>query len=110
MFAEEEYLRNKFGIVYEEWANKTPAFIPRIKGWKKENLPFSIKTVLRREYSGFYGIVIMFTILEVVGDLFVEGKLEVDLMWGIILGVGTVVYLVLMTLKKKTKLLYEEGR
>ena len=51
-FAEEEFLRKKFGDAYLEWANKTPAFIPRFKNWKKPELPFSLKAALKKEYSG----------------------------------------------------------
>jgi protein-S-isoprenylcysteine O-methyltransferase Ste14 len=52
MFAEEEFLRKKFGEEYEKWANKTPAFFPRLKNWVPNVLPFSIRNVLKREYSG----------------------------------------------------------
>ena len=38
MFAEEAFLRRKFGKEYEEWANKTPAFLPRLKNWKRPQL------------------------------------------------------------------------
>jgi protein-S-isoprenylcysteine O-methyltransferase Ste14 len=30
MYAEEEFLRGKFGQAYTDWANATPAFIPRL--------------------------------------------------------------------------------
>ncbi len=92
MFAEEEFLKKKFGKEYEDWAGNTPAFIPKMKGWKKPDLPFSMKKVLKGEYNGFFGIIAVFTILEVVGDYFAEGKLELDLMWSLIFGTGFVVF------------------
>ena len=110
MFAEEEYLKRKFGKEYEDWADRTPAFIPKTKGWKKPDLPFSVKNVLKREYNGFFGIIAMFTTLEVVGDYFVEGTLELDLMWGLIFVTGFVVFITLRTLRKKTHILSEKGR
>ncbi|MBU1181392.1 MAG: isoprenylcysteine carboxylmethyltransferase family protein [Pseudomonadota bacterium] len=110
MFAEEAFLRNKFGSDYENWAGNTPAFIPKMRGWKKPDLPFSVKNVLKREYNGFFGIIIMFTFLEVAGDYFAEGKLELDLMWGLIFGTGFVVFVMLRTLKKRTNILSEKGR
>lgn len=110
MFAEEAFLRNKFGSDYENWASNTPAFIPKMKGWKKPGLPFSVKNVLKREYNGFFGIITMFTTLEVIGDYFVEGKLEIDLMWGLIFGVGFIAFVTLWTLRKKTGFLSENGR
>lgn len=53
MFAEEEFLRKKFGNEYVVWANKTSAFCPKFKNWEKLTLSFSLRNVLKREYSGF---------------------------------------------------------
>lgn len=110
MFAEEEFLREKFGREFVEWADRTPAFIPKIKGWKRPSLAFSFRTVLRKEYSGFFGIIVTFTLLEIVGDLFATGKLALDLMWGLIFFPGCLIYLILRTLKKRTNILSVGGR
>jgi len=110
IFAEEAYLRKKFGDEYLNWADVTPVFIPKFSNYKKPNLPFSLRHVLRREYSGFFAVIVVLFILEVAGDLFAENKFEVDLMWVIILGVGFIVWMTLRTLKKKTTLLNVDGR
>jgi len=110
MFAEEEFLRRKFGKSFEQWASKTPAFIPNVKNWTPANLPFSWRNVLKREYSGFFAIIASFTLLEVLGDVVVSGKIEFDLTWAIIFLLGLTTYLVLRTLKKKTSILVVEGR
>lgn len=111
MFAEEEFLRKKFGNSFLEWADKTPAFFPiKLNLWRKPELSFKFKNALRREYSGFFAIISAFTALEVVEEQIVEGQFQLDLMWTIIFGVGLVTYLTLMFLKKKTKLLDVEGR
>ena len=34
MFVEEEFLRRKFGTLYMQWAEKTPAFIPNLRLWQ----------------------------------------------------------------------------
>ena len=81
-----------------------------MKGWRKPDLPFSIKKVLKGEYNGFFGIITVFTLLEVVGDYFAQGKLELDLMWGLIFGTGFVVFITLRTLRKQTQFLSENGR
>jgi len=49
IFAEEAYLRTKFGAEYLDWAERTPVFVPRFRNYQKSNLPFSLKNVLRRE-------------------------------------------------------------
>ena len=110
MFAEEEFLRKKFGEVYLEWAAKTPAFLPRLKNWQRPRLPFSFKTVLRKEYSGFFGVIALFTVLELIEDWIVEKKLVWDPIWTVLFILGFVVFVVLRTLKKKTRLLNVEGR
>ena len=109
MFAEEAYLRGKFGDEYPAWACVTPAFVPRLRNYNKSSLPFSLRNVLKREYSVFFPVIIVLFILEVAGELIVEKKFEVDLMWGILLGVGFIIWITLRTLEKKT-LLNVEGR
>jgi protein-S-isoprenylcysteine O-methyltransferase Ste14 len=110
IFAEEAYLRDKFGNEYLEWANKTPAFIPKLSQYRKANLPFSLRNVLRREYNGFFAVIVILFVLETVGEIFVKGRLEFDLGWIFLLGIGFVVWMVLRSLKKYTKVLYVEGR
>lgn len=110
MYAEEAYLRERFGNVFVEWASRTPAFIPNFKSWKQPSLPFSLRNVLRREYSGIFALIVTLFVLEVVGDIFAEHRLELDLPWELFLILGFVVWAVLRTLKKKTTLLNVEGR
>jgi len=110
MFAEEEYLRKKFGDTYFDWANKTPAFFPKFTNWQRPQLPFSFRTVLKREYLTFFGIVSAFALLEIVGDWVVEGNLELDWMWLIIFTVSLAIFLTIRILRKKTKILHVHGR
>lgn len=64
MFAEERYLEGKFGDDYLNWSKEVPAFIPNFKKFQKSDFPFSIKTVLRREYSGLFAITLGFVIVD----------------------------------------------
>jgi len=100
MFAEEAFLRGRFGDEFTEWAETTPAFIPRFANWKPNIKPFSFKTVLRREQSGLLGIVVTFAFLEAVGDYVVDGRLELDPAWIIVLAAGLLIFCVLTALKK----------
>ncbi len=110
MYAEEHFLRGKFGEPYDAWAAKTPPFIPNVKLWKPPDLPFSFRNVLRREYNGFFAMIVTFFVLEVRGDLAVEGRLMVETGWLILLGVSFVVWIVLRTLKRSSVVLDVEGR
>ena len=110
MFAEEAYLRRKFGKSFDDWAARTPAFLPRFSGWEKAELPFSLRNVLRREYTGFFGIVAGFFLLEVSEHVAVEHELNFEPHWMAIFLAGLTIYLTLRTLKKHTALLDVEGR
>lgn len=110
MYAEEEFLRERFGHAYLEWAEKTPAFVPRWKGWKRPDVLFAWKSVLRREYSGFFVIIASFWALEIGTDLFAEHRLVLSWDAGILFVFGLVTYLTLRTLKRRTTVLEVAGR
>ncbi|MDP2277986.1 MAG: isoprenylcysteine carboxylmethyltransferase family protein, partial [Nitrospirota bacterium] len=110
IFAEEGFLRLKHGALFLEWAEKTPAFLPKFKNWQKSALPFSFKNVLKREYTAFFVITTSFPVLDSLSDLFVEGKLQLDIGWDLLFIIGLITYLVLRTLKKRSKLLDVDGR
>ena len=65
MFAEEEFLREKFGEYYSDWSEKTPAFIPNIKQWRSSNRAFSLRKAIKNEYKSSFAVIVAFTILEV---------------------------------------------
>ena len=110
MFAEEEFLRGKFGAAYEEWASRTPAFLPDPRLWQPPALPFSGRNVLKREYSGVLGVVACLAALDVVRDSIVIGTPTIDPLWEAILLTTLALYIVLRTLKRHTSVLHVEGR
>lgn len=110
IFAEEAFLRNKFGDEFLDWANQTPVFVPRFDQYKKPDLAFSVRNVLRREYNGFFAVIVVLSILETVGDLFATGRVVFDSWRIIILAVGFVIWVTLRSLKKYTTILNVEGR
>ncbi len=110
IFAEEAYLRDKFGAEFLTWAEHTPVIIPSFRNYRKPELPFSFKNVLRREYNGFFAVIICLFMSEMLGDLHVKHRLEVDSEWIVALVVGFLVWITLRTLKKRTRLLNVDGR
>jgi hypothetical protein len=110
MFAEEEFLRSRFGSTFENWAAVTPTILPDLHLWKASDLPFSWRRVLRREYTGLFVLTTTFTVLEIAGDWIAERHLQLDLPWLILATFGGLAYLVLRSLKKQTRLLDETGR
>ncbi len=110
IFAEEAYLRDRFGNKYLEWARITPAIIPNIRLYKKPDLEFSVKNVLKREYNGFFAVIIVLFALEIAGDLIVVKKFQIHAQWAILLSVGFITWFALRTLRKYTAFLDVEGR
>ncbi len=110
MYAEEAFLRRKFGDVYLDWAKVTPAIIPRFSGYRPPELPFSLRNVLKREYNGFFAVILSMFILEVYGDWIYLHRLELDLHWLILMLVGLTSWVSLRTIKKTTNWLKVEGR
>ncbi|MEW6602752.1 MAG: isoprenylcysteine carboxylmethyltransferase family protein [Nitrospirota bacterium] len=110
MFAEEEFLRGKFGDMFLQWAEKTPAFWPRFGNWQKPALTFSFRNILKREYTAFFLIIASFTLLDIGGDVFTMGELQIDVVWLTLFIIGLIIYLVLRTLRTKTRILHVEGR
>ncbi len=110
MFAEEEFLRRKFGQEYVRWATTTPAFLPRLSGWRQPLLPFSWRNVLRREYTALFGILMGFAGLEVLEHLVMERRFEIETHWKVLIPLTVAVYVALRTLKRHTSLLTEAGR
>lgn len=110
MFAEEAFLRRAHRAAYEKWAMKTPAVMPCFRAYKPPVLPFSLRTVLRREYPGFFGLAFSFALLASARSFLSAGRVDPGTFWWVFLGVGAVLYLVLRTLKRKTRLLNVSGR
>jgi len=108
--AEEDFLRQKYGTVFEDWASRTPAVIPRFSLWKSSELPFSTRTVLRREYTGFMLITIVFALFDEICDSVVEGRWILDVRWIYLVIAGGCVYLTLRSMKKMTRWLKVAGR
>jgi protein-S-isoprenylcysteine O-methyltransferase Ste14 len=109
MAAEEEFLEGKFGDCYLHWAERTPAILPKFRNWQRPNLPFSVRNVLKREYSGFFLIAVSFPLLD-IGEDVLCGSCESNWGYVTIFLVGLAVYVALRTLKKKTRILHVEGR
>jgi protein-S-isoprenylcysteine O-methyltransferase Ste14 len=109
MFAEEQFLRRSFGEVYINWAKSVPAFMPSFKNFKKPNLPFSWKKVLKKEKNGLTAVFLIFTAFDILGEII---KGETNYNYYLIAGclLTGVLYLVLKFLKYKTNILNEQGR
>ena len=110
IFAEEQFLRKKFGDTYLNWTNVTPIFFPKFSQYKKPSYPFSWKKVLKKEKNGLAALFIVFAIFYVIEKLINNDPIQ--LTHYIIIGcmVTCVLYFILKIFKKYTKILDSEGR
>lgn len=110
MFAEEQFLRGKFGESYDKWSESVKAIIPRFRGFIKPSIPFSIKSVLKREYNSFVNIFIIFIALDLFRNYFVSERIYLTPMW-IYIGVPAgLIWVAVRLIHKKTRWLEDEGR
>lgn len=109
MFAEEQFLRAKFGTPYLEWASKVPAFVPRLNGFVKPDLPFSWRKVVKKEKNGFAAVFLVFFLFDMAGELILRGR---DFNYVIAGGLAfsALSYVVVKILKSRTSVLNEPGR
>ena len=110
MYAEEEYLRRRFGPQFLAWSRLTPALLPRFRNYRAPDLPFSLRNVLRREYNGLMAMVLVYFMLEEIGERLVLGHFVFDLPWVLLAGVTCVSWLLLRTLKRHSRILHVDGR
>ncbi len=110
MYSEEEFLRAKFGQDYLDWAEHTPAILPDFQRWKTATLPFSWRTVLRREYASAFAIVVAFTLTGLADDYEAQHVFVFEHTRLIVFGTGLAIYLLLRFFKRRTRLLHVQGR
>lgn len=110
MFAEERFLEKKFGQAYVDWSLTAPAFFPRLRQFIKSSIPFSFRSVLRREYSGWAAAAFGFFFIDSLRMLCHGQAISWDRWSVLFFAFFLLVALVLRTIKHRTHILHEEGR
>jgi protein-S-isoprenylcysteine O-methyltransferase Ste14 len=110
MFAEERFLERKFGQLYLDWSSKIPAFWPSFKNYEPNSIPFSLKTILRREYSGITATIIGFVFVAFLRASFESGQIQLKPVYGWVTAIAIGFTLIFRTLKHHTNVLFEEDR
>ena len=109
MFAEEQYLRNKFGASYLEWAKKVPAFIPCFKNYTNPEHSFSWKKIIKKEKNGLFALFLIFSAFNIIGEL-IEHENHYNYFLLIVCFVTGISYIVVKYIRKNTALLNEDDR
>ncbi|MFP4468986.1 MAG: methyltransferase family protein [Bacteroidales bacterium] len=111
MFAEEQFLRRKFGETYLDWASVTPAFIPSFRNYRPPSVPFSIKKVLKKEKNGLFAIFLLIFLFQYAEAIIQSGSFTVAWnFWTYAFIVTGLFYFIFKLIKKHSDILDEEGR
>jgi len=103
MFAEEQFLRKKFGEAYDKYSEKVSSFIPFTFNFIKPALPFSVRSVLSREYNSFLNIFLIFALLDFCRNYFRTEKLFFTEMYLWMLAGAAVIWIIVRSIHKYTK-------
>jgi protein-S-isoprenylcysteine O-methyltransferase Ste14 len=110
MFAEEQFLKGKFGDEYVKWSMTAPPFFPKLRGWVHADLEFSVKNVLKREYNGLFAVGISFAYLNILKNYLETKELYITDFWLYTFAAIFLIFIVLRTLRKRTNVLNVKGR
>jgi protein-S-isoprenylcysteine O-methyltransferase Ste14 len=110
MFAEEQFLRRKFGEVYDKWSERVKAFIPSHIKFIPTSLHFSLRNVLKREYNSFMNIFVIFAILDLCRNYLLSERVYMTRIWMWMLIGAAGLWLIIRVIHKFTKWLEVEGR
>ena len=112
MLAEEEYLRGRFGRDFEEWAERTPTFLPEPSLWRPSTVPFSWRTAIKREYLTTAEILLCFAVVDYAEDWVASGSQAVEWEPETTIPAMVVVGAALLVrfLRKRTRVLHVAGR
>ena len=110
MFAEEQFLRRKFGEAYDKWSDNVRAVFPSFRKYLPPALTFSLRTVLRREYNSFINIFVIFTALDLFRNFIITGRLQIAPLYGWAGVTALLIWIVLRTIHKTTSWFTVEGR
>jgi protein-S-isoprenylcysteine O-methyltransferase Ste14 len=110
MFAEEQFLRRKFGELYDKWSETVSSFIPYSFNYIPSKLPYSFRNVLKREYNSFVNIFVIFTLLDLFRNYFLSERIFLTDMWIYLTASAILIWIIVRTIHKHTQLLEVEGR
>lgn len=104
IFAEEQFLKKKFGNTYLEWAKQTPCIIPRFGRFQKTDLKFNWHKVLRQEKNGLAALFIIFSFYDILGEVLEHSNsYNYFLLYGSV--ISLLLYFILKYLKYNSSLL-----
>ena len=111
IIVEEKFLSEKFKVKYDVFCQKTPICFPSFRNYQKSNYPFSIKNILRQEYSSTLSLIVTYIYIDVLLIIFYGNNITCNLVtWKhhiYIFLVSILITVLLKVIKTKSDLLDE---
>lgn len=102
VFAEEAFLREKFGDAYLQWAAITPIFIPFKLKWQRSDSPFLWRKVLKQEKNGFLALFLVFFLFDLLSEWIESQQWVINKPWLLVmLIVSAFSYIIIKLLKRR---------
>ena len=110
IYAEECFLESKFGKKYLFWSKEVNSFFPKKINFIKSNIHFSVKSILRREYSSVLSALIGYLFIDIIRNYFVSRTIYLSPKLLVIGSILLFIILILRSLKHYTNFLNEHDR
>ncbi|MBU0508625.1 isoprenylcysteine carboxylmethyltransferase family protein [bacterium] len=99
---EEKFLEARFGERYLQWAQRTPALLPRLAQWKRAELSFSFRAAVRGEFYGFTAIIAAITVIKSLMASLAMRAFHPDRFWLYLFLGSFLLFLILRHIRKHT--------
>ena len=76
IFAEENFLKEKYGDKYEAYCTRVKRIIPTFKNYRKNQNPFSLKKVIFKENDSVFNMLIMFLLVLLYKEKYFTGGIN----------------------------------
>lgn len=102
MYAEEEFLIDKFGDKYLYYATRVPAFFPVFKRWVKPSKTFSWKKVIKQEKAGILNLFVVILLMRCAEEYYDGTMHQLERYWIVVAIAASLWYLTIKLLQKTT--------
>lgn len=100
---EEDFLRERFGDMFDRWAARVPMMMPAPGLWVPSDHRFDWRIPLRREYYALALVLILPVMMDAAEHFKDSGRITFDPLWAPMALLGAAAFLVCRILKKRRR-------
>ncbi len=76
ILAEEQYLKETHGSLYEEYCTRVKRIIPIFKNYKRNRNPFNLKKVIFKENDSLFNLLVMYILVLLYKEKYFAGRIS----------------------------------